>query len=163
MISRKTYPKESMFNMFAMLESLIHETIADVKRIYYDNSLEMIEAFANPIMMQSEIAYDEMEAQSIDVRMATGETPLPSPGINFMYVMGPAIKTQYEWRDTVKHHGKFGYSYDYAGFESKKTVMTFDYYLFQSGTPEIDEDELSDDNSQVADNSQQSDQGGVYS
>ena len=133
--AEKTYPNESMFNMFAMLESLMYESLAMVKHLHYLSISDMIQPFATPSRTTTDGEFNEIEAMNIDLWPTQDIQPSYDPTLKRQFVIGPARKTSFGWSDKIVHEGKFGFNYEFTGQKRLESVETFDFYMYSTLIP----------------------------
>ena len=150
--AEKMYPHESMFNMFAMLESLMFETLNIVKHLYYLSADDMIHPFGNPSLITDNDGFQEIQPQMIDIWPTTIVPIEYDQTLKRKFVMGPAYKTDYVWKDTIVHEGKYGYHYKFSGKNDVRIVHSIEFYLYSFASGEsgpIEEvDETEEQNSE---------------
>ena len=137
LFGKKNYPRESMFNMFAMLESLIREMVIVMKRVYYTSIDEVIEPFANPAYTTDVTSFVGVKRISVDEQLPIGEIPYAPDGVKFVFVLMPVFKTDFVWHTVVERGDIRGHSFNYDTSGSLKKTETLEYFLYQTADTKV--------------------------
>ena len=132
LFGKKNYPRESMFNMFAMLESLIREMVVIMKRLHYTSIDEVIEPFANPAYTTDSTSFVGTKRLSIDEKLPIGEIPYSPEGFKFVFVLMPVFRTDFVWNTVVVREDVHGHSFNYDTSGSLRKTETLEYFLYQT-------------------------------
>ena len=128
-IAQKMYPIRSMFNMFAMMESIMYASLMRVKHLHYNSVKEMIEPFANPVNSTEETDFENIKPVELNKPNLENPTIPVLENKKREFILGPAEKLEFTWDNKIIHHGNEGYHLHYVGEGDKVTVRSVEYVM----------------------------------